>query len=127
MPWYRELANKLSHCLRRRRFDEDFAEEMRLHREERAEELIAGGMAARDAEAQARREFGPAARIAEESREAWRVGWIEDLLRDLRYGGRALRRDRGFAITAVASLALGIGVNTTIFSLTAEFLFSEPS
>jgi predicted permease len=102
-------------------------EEMRLHVEERAEELMAGGMSRRDALAAARREFGSAARIAEESREAWRLAWIEDLWRDFRYGVRALRRDRGFAITAVLSLALGIGVNTAIFSLTAEFLFSQPS
>ena len=45
----------------------------------------------------------------------------------LSYAGRALRRNPGFAAAAIVSLALGIGANTIIFSLTMEFLFSEPS
>ena len=52
---------------------------------------------------------------------------FEDLFRDLRHALRTVRRDRAFTAIAVISLALGIGVNTTIFSLTAEFLFSKPS
>jgi predicted permease len=127
MPWYREIANKITHLAGRKRFEDSLAEEVRLHLEERTDELIAGGMPRRAALAQARREFGPMARVTEESREVWRLAWLEDLMRDLVYAARALRRDRAFAITAVLSLALGIGVNTTIFSLTAEFLFSEPS
>ncbi len=127
MGWYTELANKLSHLLQRKRFDGSLDEEMRLHLETRVEELMSEGMTHRDAVLKARREFGPTARIAEESRAAWRWMWFEDLLRDLHYAARALRRDRGFALTAIISLALAIGVNTTIFSLTAEFLFSEPS
>ncbi len=123
----RGLWNKISHLAGRRRFDDSLDEEVRLHLESRAAELIAGGTPARDAMNQARREFGPGARVAEESREAWRFTWIEDLARDLRHAARTLRRDRGFAATAILSLALGIGVNTTIFSLTAEFLFSRPS
>jgi predicted permease len=127
MAWYRELTHKLSHLVGRGRFDASLEEEVRLHLEARVDELVAGGMSRPDALAEAHREFGSAARIAEESREAWRWNWLEDLMLDLRYAARTLVRDRGFAVTAVLSLALGIGVNTTIFSLTAEFLFSEPS
>jgi hypothetical protein len=54
----------------------------------------------RDALAQARRESGSTARAAEDAREAWRWSWLEDLVRDLRYGARALARERGFAARA---------------------------
>ena len=123
----RELWSKLTHFSRRDHFDESLDDEIRFHIESRAEELQASGMPPQTALAQARREFGPAARAAEDSRDAWRWMWIEDLLRDLRHASRALARDRGFALTAILSLALGIGANTTIFSLAAEFLFSQPS
>ncbi|MGH9675386.1 MAG: ABC transporter permease, partial [Bryobacteraceae bacterium] len=127
MSWFLELRNRFSHLRGRHRFEESLDEEMRLHIESRVEELIAAGRTRAAALAEARREFGQPARLAEESREAWRWGWLEDLGRDVRYAARSLGRDRGLAATAVISLALGIGVNTTIFSLTAEFLFSRPS
>src|SRR5687768_15595206 len=125
--WLRSIANKAAHWRGREHFDRALNEELRLHAEERADELIASGMQPSDAAAQARRELGPAARIAEESREAWRWTWLEDFSRDIRYAIRTLARDRAFFATAVLSLAIGVGVNTTIFSVTAEFLFSRPS
>lgn len=127
MSWFREASNKASHTRNRESFDESLAEEIRLHIEERTEELRNTGMPEKQASEQARREFGNAAHAAEQSREAWRWTWMEDLARDLRHALRALRKERGFAITAILSLALGIGLNTTIFSLTSEFLFSQPS
>ncbi|MEZ5402552.1 MAG: ADOP family duplicated permease [Bryobacteraceae bacterium] len=122
MEWFRKLAARLAGNP-----GDDAAEEIRFHREERAAELEAAGRPPREAAAQAAREIGSAAAAIEESRDAWRLGWIEDLARDLRYGARALVRDKAFTVTAVASLALGIGLNTAMFSLAAEFLFSEPS
>ena len=127
MSWYSALRNKIAHLAARGGFDRSLDEELRIHLEMRAEELAQTGQSPEAAAAQARREFGPAARAAEESRAAWRWNRLEDLARDLRYAARALGRDRGFALAAIVSLALGIGVNTTVFSLTAEFLFSEPS
>src|SRR5260370_26160422 len=53
--------------------------------------------------------------------------WLEDLSSDLRYADDAFRRNPGFALTAIFCLALGIGANTTIFSITTSFLFSQPS
>jgi predicted permease len=61
------------------------------------------------------------------SRAAWQMLWLEDLFTDLRQAARGLRRAPAFAMAAILSLAIGIGANTTIFSLTMEFLFSEPS
>lgn len=123
----RHFLSKLTHPLRRRRFEHDLEDEIRGHLETRIDELMAAGMTQSDAAAQARREFGRDTRIREESREAWTFRWIEDLYSDLRYAARTLRRSPLVALAAIVSLALGIGANTTIFSLTVEFLFSHPS
>lgn len=127
ISWYNEVKNKLAHLKGRSGFDESLDEEIRFHIEMRADELAAGGRTSKEALAAARREFGSTARLAEQSRDAWRWNWLEDFAHDLRYALRALRRDRGLAVTAVLSLALGIGVNTTIFSVATEFLFKAPS
>jgi predicted permease len=127
MTWYYEFKNKLAHLRGRSCFDESLDEEIRSHLEMRATELVAKGATREEALVLARREFGSTMLVAEQSREAWRWSWVEDFVRDVRYAGRALRRDRGLALTAVLSLALGIGVNTTIFSVVTEFLFKEPS
>lgn len=127
MDWLRRLAERITRWRKCRDADAEIAEELRLHAELRTEELRESGMDDAAARHQAQRELGSSLAAIEDSREAWRLGWIEDLVMDLRYGARSLARDRGFALTAIASLALGIGVNTAVFSLASEFLFSEPS
>src|SRR5580704_12881543 len=123
----KELLRRLLYLGRRESLDGVLDQEAEFHIESRAEELQQSGLARGQAMAQARREFGPQARMREESRSAWQIRWLEDLISDLRYALRALRRSPGFALAAIFSLALGIGANTTIFSLTMEFLFSVPS
>ncbi|PYQ20566.1 MAG: hypothetical protein DMF79_10080, partial [Acidobacteria bacterium] len=118
---------RLTHFLRASTFDRELDEEIALHIELRADELQQDGMTRGEAMARARREFGSPLRVKEETRAAWEFRWLEEMLSDLSYAGRALRRDPGFAAAGIVSLALGIGANTTIFSLTMEFLFSEPS
>ena len=122
-----ELFRKLKYLWRRKGLDEVLASEEQFHIEMRADELEQTGIERREALAQARREFGSSTRMREEARAGWQIRWLEDLGSDLRYAGRALRRSPGFAAAAIFSLALGIGANTTIFSLTTEFLFSIPS
>ena len=100
---------------------------MRFHIQARADELEQSGLAGSDALRQARREFGSTLRSGEATRSAWQMFWLEDLASDVRYAARALRRNPALALAAVASLALGIGANTTIFSVAREALFSEPS
>lgn len=111
-----EWRNKLRYFGRRPRFDTELDDEIRFHLETRAAELEQAGLSRAVALMQARREFGPVARASEESRSAWQFRWIEDLGADLRFALRSFRRTPGFALTAVLSLALGIGANSTIFT-----------
>lgn len=127
MDWFRKLFTRAKAWITRRDTDAEIDAELQTHRDERAAELQEQGLSRQDAQAQARREVGNSLRAIEDTRAAWHLGWIEDLATDLRYGMRGLLRDRTFALTAIASLALGIGVNTTIFSLAMELLFSTPS
>jgi predicted permease len=122
-----ELMQRLSHFFGRGRFDHDLDAELQFHLETRADEFEAGGMTRKSALLQARREFGPPARVQEDARAAWRFQWLEDLGSDLRSATRGIRRSPGFAITAIVCLALGIGANTTMFSVAREALFSQPS
>lgn len=75
-----------------------------------------------EAQSRARHEFGPAARAREETRDAWRFQWLEDLVLDMRRAMRSLRRSPALALTAIGCLALGIGANTLIFSLVHAIL-----
>jgi predicted permease len=124
--WH-ELREKLRYLLMRRKLDRDLTAEMQFHVETRVAELRAQGLPASDAILQAKREFGSVSRLKEDSRAAWEVMWLESLTGSLWHAARALRRNPVFTLVAVLCLALGIGANATIFSLTMEALFSRPS
>lgn len=85
---------------RRRRFD-DLSVSIREHIEERTEELMEEGVSRKEAEQQARREFGNVMLIEERSREIWQWGAAERLLADLRLVLRRLRKSPGFAATVL--------------------------
>jgi putative ABC transport system permease protein len=110
-----------SGMFRRRRY-EDLAVSIEEHIVEKTDELVAGGMSREDAERAARRAFGNRAAITERSREAWQWPTFEGLWADMRFAVRQLIKSPGFTVTAVSTLAMGIAVNATMFSMVSAFL-----
>ena len=102
---------------RRRDWEHDLDDEMRDHIAHRTAHLIRTGVAPDEAARRARLEFGSPESFKELCREAHGLGWPGEIMQDLLYGWRMLRRDAGFSLIAVLSLALGIGVNMVVFGV----------
>ena len=115
--------NWLSHIFRRKELYGDLAEEMRLHLEERTEQLMREGMSRKEAEQTARRAFGNSTLLEERSRQVWQMPWVESLGTDLKLVFRRLGKSPGFAATVLLTLAIGIGANTAVFSVLDSVLF----
>jgi predicted permease len=113
--------------LHRAQVEAELERELAFHHEQLVRENIESGMDEREARRAASRALGNAALLAEKCRDQRRVNWLDDLLKDLAYAARQLRKSPGFAATAVLSLAIGIGANTSVFTvMNALFLRSLP-
>jgi putative ABC transport system permease protein len=123
MDRMRKLLFRLFELLRRTQRDAEMEAELRSHIEMQTHENLVEGMSPEQARKSALRQFGWVESIKETCREQRSLFWVEDLVKDIRFGARLLTRNIGFTITTVLTLALGIGSTTTIFSRLNTLLF----
>jgi predicted permease len=110
-------VNWIPNIFRRRALYDDLSEEIQLHIEERAEQLVREGMSAEQAALEARKAFGNRTLMEERSREVWQWPLLESIWSDVRFASRQMRRSPGFTITAILTLALAIGANAVVFGV----------
>ena len=125
--WLDILRLRVRSLTRRGQVDRDLARELQFHLEARTDELAGEGLTAPEARRAAAREFGMTASIEQQCRETRRVGAIANFVQDLRYACRILRREPMLTMAATASIALGVGVNLSIFGIGNTLLFSRPT
>jgi predicted permease len=106
----------------RRQLDRDLEEELSFHLALREARHAESGVAATDAQAVARREFGNVTVFKEACRDMWTFASLENLWQDLRFAIRTFRKEPGFTAMAILSLGLGIGANSAVFTLANDLL-----
>jgi len=102
---------------RRAATEAELEQELAYHLERDVDRLVAGGMAPNDARTAAKRAFGNAATLKEEVRDSWGLRWVEHLGQDIRFALRGFRRAPTFVLTVVLTIALALGLNTSVFTI----------
>jgi len=111
------VCSRLRFVFSRQRVDEETRRELETHLELLVDRYVRSGKTPQAAYTAARRQLGSTVLVREEIYQMNSIGRLEQLMADLRFASRMLRRDVGFALAAVGTLALGIGATTTIFSV----------
>ena len=119
---WRWLRLRLRGLFGRHSHESGLSDEMRHHLDMLVEEKIAEGLSPRDARLAAQREFGAIDAYREECRDTWRLPAIGDLMRSTRFAARSLLRTPGFTAITILTLALGIGMNSAMFSMLNGYL-----
>ena len=126
MP-FRRFLRRLAALVSDGHAENELAREMRAHLTLLEDDFRRRGLSADDARLAARRAFGGVEQAKERQRDARSFVWLADAQRDMRHAARLLRRDPLFTATAVLSLAIGIGANTTIVTVGNALLFRAPA
>jgi predicted permease len=121
--WWFTAPLRLKSIFRRRKADVELDEELRFHLEKKVEQGIAEGLSPEEARYRALRAMGGMEQKKEEMRDARRIHWLTDFVDDVRYAFRSLRRTPGLTAFVVITIALGIGMTATPFSMLDALIF----
>jgi hypothetical protein len=113
---------KLLNWFRREKLESGLERELLYHLDRRISDLVQSGLPETEARRRAMLELGGLTQVREEVRDVWLTRWLRDFVYDLRFSLRSFLRNPSFTVTAVLSLALGIGATTAIYSLVDQVL-----